>query len=943
MNRRHSSGRNLLAPAAFAALICAAAVLLPAPVRAGTTGTISGVVTAPNGRPLAGAAITATSPSQKATATSDAHGFYSFVALLPDTYTLSFTLRGYGPTSVPGVVVLQDQNVAVNQTLVSSLSTIAHVQTTAGGTLVKPNQGSDVYNVSGQELNAVTNPGDLHETLYQWTAIVPGVTSTGFPAQPRIRGGQVTDLGYEFEGIPIQDDIVGFFTTNLSNIGVQNLEVETGGLSAADAANGTGFLNSVARVGTYPGFTNLAVDLTGPDYNHYLTFQTGYATPNHRYSYYVGFDGVGSLNQYVNGRYTFPGVLEWSADGPGPVQTRDWIGNFHYKPDPNDDIQFLITNSYGDFDFNYLINSTSQPPALQFEPCPGAVPSGSSPFTGATGGFAPNGQSCPLGLYWGALPTGKGNIWYHYGGLGKIQWNHTLDDHSFFTVRLAENFNEYIFDQPIGDANIPAFENVTGVNGWNWAWWLGTPGQCPTIPMAAGTPVVSPASDPFDICAFDDGTQNFWGDRRSEIYLGSFDYQNLINDNITVKSGVSYTRSYNVFNYYLTNAFTNLPYEFTWPQVYEISTFPTDETHVYAEGDFHYGKWLLEPGMLYAARRYAFPNGGATVAIWNPTFNGTYQFDSRDVLRFSYGDTSSFIGTAYVYLRPDSLISRNPLEPGASFSPQLNHMADVMWEHQFDAETSMRIGPWIEKTSNYYESYRPIIGYTPTTPPIPIFSPHSILSNNQQHHDFGVEFELQHVDNRPIGLSFWLTATYDNYWTSSTALAGAFINSPEPQNLINEGHLLRAVANPLWNTAFLFDFHDQGFHLDPLVIYQTDYFFYANPGLSFPTCGGTCAPYISGHQHIASAFWNVNLLAYQEIGPKKNFFVGFKIDNLTNNYDNANLVPCSSTFGTGCFPYFNGPYSGVSDKPGSLIYQNFTQSPREYEFLAGVRIGDTSQ
>jgi hypothetical protein len=923
--------------------------MMPLFATAGTTGTISGVVRDTSGKPVPGVKVTAVSPSQSAVTTTDARGFYVFPALGADTYTVSFSLQGYSPATVPGIVVLQDQNQRVNQILQPQLVTIARQRVTAATSLVKPAEGSDVYNVSGQQMTAVTNPGGLHETLYQWTAIVPGVTSTGFPAQPRVRGGQVTDLGYEFEGVPIQDNIVGFFTTNLSNIGVANLEVYTGGLNAEDSGNGTGYLNSVLKTGTYPGFNEVAAEVTAPDYNHIMNFQSGWASPDHRWSYYIGFDGVNSQNEYVNGKYTFPSLLFWGFDGDGTVMTRDLVGNFHYRPDPNDDVQVVATNSYGDFDFNYLLNKgPGQPPALQLEPCPGAAPaSGAVSWTGGTGGVAPNGQTCPEGLYWAALPNGGGNNWYHYGGLGKIQWTHNINDHSSIMFLAAENFNQYIFSQPLADANSPYWENVTSCSSshaeWNYmcgGWGL-SPADCPPYPYAPGSPVASSTQTTFGFnidCVMNfGGIESFYGDRRSEIWYNKIKYQNFINDNVTVTAGVSYQRNQDLLDYYLTSNFTNVDGEFNWPMKYELSHYPTTTPAFWLQPQFRIGKWLLSPGALYQAQHYGFP-GGKTVSIINGTFSGTYEFDPRDVIRFSIADMSNFIGTAYVYTQPDSLIVRNPQLPGVSYNPQLTHEVDMSFEHQFDAETSMRITPWVEKANNYYEEYQPIIGHvTVNGVSVPIFSPHTVLSNNQKHQDFGVEFALQRVDNHPVGLSAWLTATYDNYWTSSTALAGAFINSPEPQNLINDNNLLRATANPLWNTALAFDFHDNGFHIDPFVVMQTGYSFYANPGLSFPNCGGNCPPWVSGKQHIASAFWNVDLQVYQLLGPQGNFFVGVKVDNLTNNFDNANLTPCISN-GTGCFP-FDGPYSGVKDTPGSLIYQNFTDQPRAFEFMAGVRLG----
>lgn len=912
---------------------------------AGTTGTIQGTVVSSNGAPLPGVKVTASSASQVASTTTDAHGFYSLIALLPDTYTLTFELSGYLTVSAAGVSVLQDESQLINERLqLVSLKTIAHIQTAGASNLVNPNQGSDVYNVTGQELTAATNPGDLLNTLYQYADVAPGVTSTGFPAQPRVRGGQVTDLGYEFDGIPIADDMTGFFTTNLSNIGVQNLEVYTGGLEASEAANGTGYLNSVAKVGTNPGFMTLAAGMTGPEYNHYLTFQGGYATPDHRWSYYVGYDSVSSINDYANGQYTFPGVLLWSADGPGPVTERDLIGNFHYKPDPNDDIQFLITNSYADFDFNYLIDKgPGQSPALGFAPCPGAVGNPAT-WSNASGGTAPDGQSCPIGLYWYALANGTGNNWYHYGGLGKLQWTHNINDHSFFTLKFDENFNAYNFDQPIGEPNTPSLENVTGTNGWNWAWWLGVPGTCPAYPYKPGSPVQI-SGDGYDICAFDDGTQNFYGNRTSNIYQGALDYQDLINEHVTVKFGVSNQLNFNTFDYLATNAYTYYNGVLSFPQIYQNSSYPTSSPHVYGEAQIRFGNLMIDPGLLYAAEHYGFPQGGMTESIWNPTFNGTYTFNQKNVMRFSYGSTSSFIGSAFVYATPNSLLSEfgdipNPFAPGNTFKPQLNHSADLMWEHQFDSETSLRFGPYWNKATNYFAEYTPVIGYTPAG--IPIFSSHPVYANNQRHQALGFEFGLNRVDHHPTGLSMFLTATYDNFWDTTGTLAASYINYPLPDSLVNEGVMVRDTDDPLWETSFLFDYHMNGLHIDPWFVYQGDFFYDGNEITGCPSCVPATPYELTGKQQIASGFWNVNLQIYQDIGPKKNFFVGGVITNLTNNYDNANLIPCESTFGTGCFPYFSGPQSGVLNAPGTNIYQNFTQEPRTFEVYAGVRLGNTA-
>ena len=87
-------------------LCCSAAIaaMIPIHALAGTTGGIVGRTSdATTQAPLAGVTVTATSPSQTATAVSDASGQFRFLSLAPDTYTVSLTKTGYAPVSQPGV------------------------------------------------------------------------------------------------------------------------------------------------------------------------------------------------------------------------------------------------------------------------------------------------------------------------------------------------------------------------------------------------------------------------------------------------------------------------------------------------------------------------------------------------------------------------------------------------------------------------------------------------------------------------------------------------------------------------------------------------------------------------------------------------------------------------------------------------------------------------
>src|SRR5262249_43479131 len=121
---------------------------------ASTTGTLRGrVVEASTNAPVAGATVTAVSPSETATTTTDGSGAFSFLALNPDTYTLRVEKSGFSPASQPGASVFADQASTFVIVLSPALKTIGRVSARGAGSLVHPGTTSDVYsvNASGQK------------------------------------------------------------------------------------------------------------------------------------------------------------------------------------------------------------------------------------------------------------------------------------------------------------------------------------------------------------------------------------------------------------------------------------------------------------------------------------------------------------------------------------------------------------------------------------------------------------------------------------------------------------------------------------------------------------------------------------------------------------------------------------------------------------------------
>lgn len=908
--------------ALLAVAFAVTAFAVPQSAFAGTTGSITGtVVDAATGAPIANAAVTAASMSQTASSKTDARGFYAINGLAPDTYTVSYQAQGYAASSEPGFVVQQDLNVTANARLSKELKTIANVHASGSSNLVRGSSGSDVYNVAGEQLQAATGGDHTSQTLYTFLSTVPGITVSGGIGPPRIRGGDTHDIGYEFDGIPIRERLFGLFTTDITNVGVGNAEVFTGGLPANDAGGGAGVINTVVKTGTWPATGDIMVGMTSPDYNHYLSFEYGGQTANRKFSYYAAYGGVNSRNVYNYGHNTYPNLI--GGDISGPVTEHDLVANFHYRTDPKDDFQFLLQNGLGDFNFNYMMPGKGEPGPLSIAPCPGYTVTGKGYF-GAAGGTAPNGASCPLGFYWTSIP-GPANIWHHYSSIGKIQWNRTINDHSFMALRLAENYNQYIFDQPLADPNLPSLENPGD--------YMNISPACPLYPYQPGTPIQDANGNINNGCAYD--FQSFYGDRSSHMYFLSADYTNEISSNITFKFGAGQEYDRNLLAYVGRDSFNQ---DGTYPnRDYAYSDVPTHVPFAYASADIRHGKLLVSPGLYWSRIWYGAPaslGGSRSNGLVNPTFSGTWTFDPSNVLRFSYGNASSFIGSAYLYrsypVGPNGLPVPNSgygVPHGASSNPEIVQSADLMLEHAFNSSTTLRIGPWFNNSVGYYENYRVLKGIINGTPQ---YGP-AIASNTGRHHALGLDIALNHVDNRSTGFSYWVTGTYDNFWSTSVSnLNGASpVFAPLPTYFTSQGILDRNPTNPLWTASFVGDIHSNGFHIMPELFYNLDTFY--NVGYTQPKTG---LPALTQNM-LAGGWWFANLTLSKDIGADKGLTLGVRVKNLFDQEHGP--APCRAVDPTGCGGT-NGPWSGIANyTPGQYYYQNvanyYAAYPQSVEFF----------
>jgi len=275
-----------------------------ASVTGGLTGT---VLDAQTSAPIAGAQITVTSPSQSVTATTDAGGHFTFLTLAPDTYTVAATKSGYQAASVPGQVVFADTVQIVSVRMQSALRTIARVTSSAGGALVKSGTTADVYsiNAAAQQSTSALGGGGLINQAYSAISTVPGAyvipNQTGYYATINIRGGDYDQVGYEFDGVPVNRSFDNYASSSASSLGNAEVQVYTGANPANSEGQGlAGFINQVIKTGTYPGYASGSLGIATPDFYHRAAIEVGGSTPDRNFSYYIGVAGLNQSFSYIN-------------------------------------------------------------------------------------------------------------------------------------------------------------------------------------------------------------------------------------------------------------------------------------------------------------------------------------------------------------------------------------------------------------------------------------------------------------------------------------------------------------------------------------------------------------------------------------------------------------------------------------------------------------------
>ena len=339
------------------ALTAIAAIFMPfSPFAvAATTGVLSGTVTdATTHAPIANVRVNAVAPTGRYAATTDVRGFYSIAGVYADTYTVSFEGNGYVPAAIPGVSVFADQTRNTDISLQRSLKTIASVTAVSRSSgAYQPTQTTDTFTVGTAQIQNIQG-SSFNESETNLITSLPGayLDSSGFPS---IHGGRENEEGFQFEGIPYTEAYTNQFANTLAlpGYGIASAQLTPGAGNASIESNGTGTLNIVAKRGTFPGYSDLAIGAGGPAFTHALNADFSTADPTGRWSEYAAFSGSNNFFKYGSGQ--FPATQTLNYFSLSSEIDREFLNNFIYRfgQGNRQSVQFFYDAAEHDFYSGY--------------------------------------------------------------------------------------------------------------------------------------------------------------------------------------------------------------------------------------------------------------------------------------------------------------------------------------------------------------------------------------------------------------------------------------------------------------------------------------------------------------------------------------------------------------------------------------------------------------
>lgn len=213
-----------------------------------TTGSISGVVSAKDGAPLADVAITITSKQVSRTLKTGADGTFRAGLLNPGDWTIQVAKNGF-VTQTAKITVLTNENKATTFKLVPPGAAVVEVIALEAAK-VDMTQTTQGFNASMETLSSVPTGRSFNDLAI----LTPGVVSSdpgglGGWSDPSISGASGAENSYVLDGLVTTDFRSGLQSAGLVTDFIDQVEVQTGGFKPEFSALG-GVFNVTTKSGS---------------------------------------------------------------------------------------------------------------------------------------------------------------------------------------------------------------------------------------------------------------------------------------------------------------------------------------------------------------------------------------------------------------------------------------------------------------------------------------------------------------------------------------------------------------------------------------------------------------------------------------------------------------------------------------------------------------------
>jgi hypothetical protein len=358
----------------------------PAWAAGGETGNLNGTVLAQSGAAIAAATVAIVSPTGTYSERTDSKGFFQFLGVVVDTYTISVEAKGYEAVSQSGITVVGGDTTSLGTLRLQSQRTlheIARVTARSGASAFQPNQTVPQFTVSGSVLQAAQGKSSSSDEAAALLA-VPGFQKDS-GGNLILQGSQTDQVHFQVDGVDFTEPGFGSSVNNAFFNGISRVQVVPGAGDPSQGDAGAGVVNLVVQRGTYPGTGTIDGELLTRPFDHQLNFAYGAATSNGRFSDYFSFFGHNYSLQY--GPWGSTGFDNGLQGGQGEAYTeqQDFVNNFVFKfgPHNSQSLQALyithIENDLGNYSGLTLYYPSNAPdilPALEAATIGPSVPNG---------------------------------------------------------------------------------------------------------------------------------------------------------------------------------------------------------------------------------------------------------------------------------------------------------------------------------------------------------------------------------------------------------------------------------------------------------------------------------------------------------------------------------------------------------------------------------------